>query len=163
MKTVTISREFFCYASDITEHCDGLPEFVTRAYCIALVQKDERTHICSMTPSSRVSELRNEFTCNESDSDKMRAWLESNGGAEWTYSGLDSCRYYAFISHDDSSKFMTEAIEFSDDFDVPDSFDPETDRLPDDVNEALWDEAIEHFQGNHYTPDCCDYIKESES
>ena len=157
MKTITISREFFCYARDITEYCNGLPDFVTRAYCIAVVQKDERTHICSMTPSSRVSELRNEFLCSIANADKMQAWLESSAGEDWTYQGLDSCDYYGYIEHDESSEFMTEAIEFSDDFDVPDSFDPENDRLPDDVNEALWEEAIENFQGNHYTPECVNY------
>jgi hypothetical protein len=157
MKTITISREFFCYALDITEHWHELPSFVTKVYCIAVIQKDERTHIASLTASSRVCELRNEFVCKESDSEKMVAWLETNDGAEHTSEALESVNYYGYVNYQESSPIMSECLEFSDEFEVEDSFDPENDRLPDDVSDSIWDEAIEYFQGNHHSPECCGY------
>jgi hypothetical protein len=157
MKTLTISRNFFCYANPIDlEHCTGLPDFVTGAYTIAVICEGERTHLCSLSPSSYADELRNELVCKESDSERLREWLDSNDGADWESEACEGT-YYNFIKHDPASERMTELIEFSDDFEVPDEFDPETDRLPDDVHDELWEQAHEYFQGNWHSPACCDY------
>lgn len=160
MKTLTISRQFFCYAANIFDHCDGLPDFITGAFCISVVQHGERTHICSLDPSSRVAGLRNTFVCHERDAEKMRAWVDTNEGAEWeygTHSALSSVDYYGFIEHNPASPRMTDLLDFSDDFDLPDDFDPDSDRLPDDVNESLWDEAVEYYSGNCHEPACVAY------
>jgi hypothetical protein len=162
MKTITIAREFFCYAAKLP-YLDGCPDFVKAGYCIAVVQHGEATYICSLTPNSRVYELRNEFTCFERDSEKLREWLDTNDGAEWECGALSPVDYYGYIKHDESSPLMSGLVEFSDDFEVEESFDPENDSLPDDVSDSLWEAAIEYFQGNWHTPDCCGYLPNPET
>ncbi len=134
--------EFAVQAVECTEFWN-FPEDSTlkdcRVFTLSIFLVGERTHVCSLTPSSYFEEIENVFLNRDGAylTDEQISELDRTG---WQYEGLDS-GYGAYVdpSQIENNPFVGEICEIE--------IDPDEEEEGNKLAEA-WDEAREEIRAN---------------
>lgn len=128
---------FRVIAIDETEHWGGLPDECTAVYGLYLFRVGEATHVCSLSPSTRLDFLYNAFVGIERDDPFAEQYEYDNGGEATTYT--------AYLDPDKlpSNIRVSEGREFDD---AGEHDEDEQDKAR--SNEWLWEQAAESFESD---------------
>lgn len=131
------SKSFRAIAIDETHHWNLPPELAEcRAFSIYIFCEGEATYCCSLTPSSWLEPLRNEFV--RIDGEPLTD-EQHEVASDLMFEDMDGF-YRDFLRASDSGPALdvSEAREFEVDPDLDDN----------EADQHLWDEARESFQAN---------------
>ncbi|USN15588.1 hypothetical protein KIKIMORA_04700 [Brevundimonas phage vB_BpoS-Kikimora] len=125
----------------------GSPVFGLYLFC-----EGEATHVCSLTPSSRIDFLRNAFLTDRADDPAAaEAYLQDGGDGEEYENGGEPSTYRAFIRDPEAPEtapYVSGRITVTLDSDDYEDSDEGRDAMRDDA----WNEARESAEANHDDP-----------
>lgn len=132
--------KFRLVSVDETAYCTDLPEGVEKIYGIYLVREGERTHVCSLTPSSYAVPIEKVADPMPED---QELWDQVEGFLLEASAQEESGTYFGYIDFETTTMPHSEAFVIEVEREVPEQ--------PDSYERAVdqaWEEAIEYAHAN---------------
>ena len=138
--------KFRLVSVDETRYCSRLPVGMEEVYGIYLVQEGERTHLCSLTPSSYAVPI--EKVCAPWPEDAVKQEVFTDYLLD-IMAGEESGTYFDYIDFETTTMPHSEAFVIEVEREVPEQ--------PDSYQRArdqAWEEAIDYAHANppHFDP-----------
>ena len=132
--------EFRLVSVDETAYCTDLPEGVEKIYGIYLVQEGERTHLCSLTPSSYAVPIEKVADPMPED---QELWDQVGVYLLDIMAGEESGTYFDYIDFETTHRPHSEAFVIEVEREVPEQ--PDSYQR---AREQAWEEAIDYAHAN---------------